>query len=44
MEPNIIQIDKQLAEYIEFAHYISDMNFEKMNVGEEIKLKEKNKS
>ncbi len=43
MEPNIIQIGKQLVEYIEFTHYITDMNFEKMNVGEEIKLKEKNK-
>ncbi len=44
MEPNIIKIDKLLAEYIEFTHYICDMNFEKMNVGEEIKLKEKNKN
>ena len=44
MEPNIIQIDKQLAEYIEFVRYISDLTFEKMNIGEEIKLKEISKS
>jgi len=43
MEPNIIQINKQLVEYIEFTHFITDVNCEKMNVGEEIKLKEKNK-
>ena len=43
MEPNIIQIDKQTAEYIEFYHYISDLNFEKINTGEEIKLKIKSK-
>lgn len=43
MEPNIIQIDKQTAEYIELNHYISDLNFEKINTGEEIKLKLKNK-
>ena len=43
MEPNIVQIDKQFAEYIEFIHYINDLTFEKMNVGEEIKLKEMNK-
>jgi len=40
MEPNIIQIDKQLVEYIEFTHFINDLTCEKMNVGEEIKLKE----
>lgn len=44
MEPNIIQIDKQVVEYIEFTHYINDLTFEKMNVGEEIKLKEKIKN
>lgn len=43
METNIIQIDKQLAEYVEFMHYISDLNCEKMNVGEEVKFKEINK-
>ncbi len=43
MEPNIIHIDKQLAEYVEFIHYLNDLNFEKMNVGEEIKLKELSK-
>jgi hypothetical protein len=43
MEPNIIQIDKQFVEYIEFAHYIKDLTCEKMNVGEEIKLKEMSK-
>lgn len=40
MEPNIFQIDKQLVEYIEFYHYLYDLNCEKMNVGEEVKLKE----
>ena len=40
MEPNIFQIDKQLVEYIEFYHYLYDLNFEKMNAGEEVKLKE----
>jgi len=40
MDPNIIHIDKQLVEYIEFIHYINDLNCEKMNIGEEIKLKE----
>ena len=40
MEPNIFQIDKQLVEYIEFYHYLYDLNFEKMNVGDEVKLKE----
>ena len=44
MEPNIIQIDKQLVEYIEFYHHIFDLNYEKMNIGEEIKLKIKNKN
>ena len=43
MEPNSIHIDKLLAEYIEMIHYIVDINCEKMNVGEEIKLKELNK-
>ena len=43
METNIIQIDKQIAEYIEFIHFIADFNCEKMNVGEEVKLKEMNK-
>ena len=44
METNIIQIDKQIAEYIEFYHYIFDINFEKMNTGEEVKLKVKNRN
>jgi hypothetical protein len=39
MEPDIIQIDKQLAEKIEFLHYINDLNAEKMNVGMEFKMK-----
>ncbi len=43
MEPNSIQIDKLLAEYVELTHYITDVNCEKMNVGEQIKLKEMNK-
>jgi len=43
MDPNIIHIEKLLAEYIEFIHYINDLNCEKMNIGEEIKLKEMNK-
>lgn len=43
METNIIHIDKQIAEYIEFIHFITDLNCEKMNVGEEVKLKEMNK-
>ena len=43
MEPIIHQIDKQVAEYIEFTHYINDLTFEKMNVSEEIKLKELSK-
>ena len=43
MEPNIIQIEKLFAEYIEFYHYISDFHCEKMNIGEEIKLKEMSK-
>ena len=38
MEPNIIQIVKQLAEYIEFTQNITEMNFVIMNVGEEIKI------
>jgi hypothetical protein len=40
MEPNVQKIDKQLAEYVEFTHYINDLTFEKMNVSEEIKQKE----
>ena len=40
MEPNNIQIDKLLVEYIEFTHFITDVNGEKMNIGEEIKQKE----
>lgn len=44
MEINIIQIEKQIAEYIELYHYISDLNFEKMNTGEEVKLKVKNRN
>jgi len=40
MEPNILHIEKQLAEYIEFYHFLSDLNCDKMNVSEEIKLKE----
>jgi hypothetical protein len=44
MEPNIFQIDKQLVEYIEFYHYLFDLNCEKMNVGDEIKQKEINKN
>ena len=43
MEPNIINIDKLLVEYIEFTHYLSDLNGEKINIGEEIKLKEVSK-
>ena len=43
MEPNIIRIEKQVAENIELYHYLIDLNAEKMNVGEEIRLKEKNK-
>lgn len=44
MELTLNQIDKQLAEYIELYHFISDLNCDKMNVGEEIKLKEMNRS
>lgn len=40
METDIIQIDKQLAEKLEFLHYIEDLNAEKMNVGQEIKVKQ----
>ncbi|MGB5322768.1 hypothetical protein [Lutimonas sp.] len=40
MEPKVTQIDKQLAEYIEFTHFINDLTFEKINVSEEIKQKE----
>ena len=40
MELDIFQIDKQLVEHIEFYHYLCDLNFEKMNVGEEVKMKE----
>ena len=43
MELNDLQIDKQLWEYVEYVHRITDLNFEKMNVGEEIKVKEMNK-
>lgn len=43
MEPYVQQIDKQIVEYIEFAHYINDFTFEKMNTSEEIKIKEMNK-
>lgn len=43
MELNVLQIDKQLWEYVEYVHRITDLNFEKMNVGEEIKVKEMNK-
>jgi len=39
MEADIIQIDKQLAEKLEFLHYVKDLNAEKMNVGHEIKSK-----
>ena len=39
MEPNIIQIEKELVENIELLHYITDLNAEKMNVAEEFKLK-----
>ena len=39
MESDIIQIDKQLAEKIEFLHYVNDLNAEKMNVGLEFKVK-----
>lgn len=40
MEPDIIQIDKQLAEKLEFLHYVEDLNAEKMNVGQEVKVKQ----
>lgn len=40
METDIIQIDKQLAEKVEFLHYVADLNAEKINVGQEIKTKE----
>lgn len=40
MEPDIIQIDKQLAEKVEFLHYVEDLNAEKMNVGQEVKVKQ----
>lgn len=43
MELNVLHIDKQLWEYVEFIHRIADLNFEKMNAGEEIKIKEMNK-
>ena len=39
MESDIIQIDKQLAEKVEFLHYVYDLNAEKMNVGLEFKVK-----
>lgn len=40
MEADIIQIDKQMAEKLEFLHYVEDLNAEKMNVGQEIKTKQ----
>jgi len=39
MESDIIQIDKQLAEKVEFLHYVNDLNAEKMNVALEFKVK-----
>ena len=39
MESDIIQIDKQLAEKVEFLHYVYDLSAEKMNVGLEFKVK-----
>jgi hypothetical protein len=39
MEPNIIQIEKELVENVELLHFINDLNAEKMNVTEEFKLK-----
>ena len=32
MEPNIIQIEKELVENVELLHFINDLNAEKMNV------------
>lgn len=43
MELNVLQIDKQLWEYVEYVHRITDLTFEKMNVSEEIKQKELSK-
>jgi hypothetical protein len=39
MEADIIQIDKQMADKLEFLHYVEDLNAEKINVGQEVKTK-----
>ena len=44
METNLTYFDKFELEQIELYHYLYDLNTEKMNVGEEIKLKEMNRS
>jgi len=43
MEINSTYFDKFELEQIELYHYLYDLNAEKMNVGEEIKLKEINR-
>lgn len=43
MELQILHIDKQLSEYVEFIHRITDLNFEKINTSQEFKVKEVNK-
>ncbi len=44
MEINLTYFDKFELEQIELYHYLFDLNAEKMNVGEEIRSKEINRS
>ena len=44
MEINLTYFDKFELEQIELYHFLFDLNADKMNVGEEIKLKEINKA
>lgn len=44
METNLTYFDKFELEQIEFYHYLFDLNAEKMNVGEEFRLKEINRT
>ncbi len=38
-DPNVIQLEKEQAEEIEYYHQLIDMTCEKMNVGEEFRMK-----
>ena len=38
-DPNLIQLEKEQVEDIEYYHQLLDMTCEKMNVGEEFRMK-----